>query len=138
MGFRKKFSKKKNSRRSRASSRSIDAVDPRDFFGSTAHKELHKAQQLCAQASRVIDAILGESGDELLSNLYVSSVEPAPDSSRLLVNVAYFEPQQATHPDIVHKRLEQRKGYFREELAYSIHRKRVPKLCFRVMWGQTR
>ena len=44
----------------------------------------HKTLQLCRQAQRALSlALAGECDDDLLRSLYVESVVPAPDASRL-------------------------------------------------------
>ena len=48
-----------------------------------------KALQLCAQVAQTLGVVLaGECGEDLLRELFVTSVVPAPDSSRLLVMIA--------------------------------------------------
>ena len=47
-----------------------------------------KALQLCGEVGRTLSQVLAwESGDDLLRDVVVDSVTPAPDSSRLLVIV---------------------------------------------------
>src|SRR5687768_1969741 len=48
----------------------------------------YKTQQLCRQVSRALSlALAGECADPMLQDLVVHSVLPAPNASRLLVNV---------------------------------------------------
>ena len=98
----------------------------RDYAG-------RKARQLCRQVADVLSYVLaGECGDEVLQNLLVLSVDPAPSTSRLLVTV---EPDAAAEPVGVTEvlgRLDRARGWLRREVAASIHRKRTPELAFRV------
>src|SRR5436190_2227200 len=67
-----------------------DGADPRTFFRKPSRRGLNrKALQLCGQVAQTLSAVLAwESGDDLLSDLTVESVEPAPDSTRVLVSVS--------------------------------------------------
>ena len=69
-----------------------DGVDPRTFFRDPARpKTNRKALQLCGQVARTLQAVLaGETGDDLLRELQVESVVPAPTSARLLVTLTAF------------------------------------------------
>jgi ribosome-binding factor A len=73
-----------------------------------------------------------ESGDELLRNLMVDTVEPAPDSTRVLVTVALPAHGPGADPHLVLERLNRLSGKLRVEVAAAIHRKRTPELIFRV------
>ncbi len=109
-----------------------DGVDPRLFFRKTSDKRLNrKALQLCSEVARALGhALAWELGDELLSNLRVESVTPAPDSSRLLVTVSLAIAPGIDLPDEVNVRLRQFTGRLRAEVATAIHRRRVPELSF--------
>ena len=67
-----------------------DGVDPRTFFRKSGRKATNrKALQMCGEIAQTLNWVLAwESGDELLQTLTVESVEPAPDSTRVLVTVA--------------------------------------------------
>jgi ribosome-binding factor A len=87
---------------------------------------------MCGQIARTLSMVLSwESGDELLSELMVEAVEPAPDSTRVLVTVS-VQAGNATFSD-VSQRLHRASGRLRAEIATAIHRKRVPELAFRVV-----
>jgi ribosome-binding factor A len=109
-----------------------DGLDPRTFFQESTHKRTNrKALQLCRQIAQTLGSVLAwESGDDLLRSLAVLSVEPAPDSTRVLVTVCM---QTAADVGQVLERLHRSSGKFRTEVAASIHRKRVPELVFRVL-----
>ena len=52
---------------------------------SSSGGNARKTRQLCAQVARTVEAVLvGELDDEVLRELIVHKVEPAPDESRLL------------------------------------------------------
>lgn len=93
-----------------------------------------KTRQLCGQVAQTLNQVMwGECDDDLLRSLYVSSVEPAPDATRLLVTV---QPQLAGETlDLaeVLERLAFFKGRLRSEVAASIHRKKTPDLIFSVV-----
>jgi ribosome-binding factor A len=75
--------------------------------------------------------ILGaEVGDESLALLDVVSVEPAPDSTRLLVTLK--RPESMTTEEAL-ERLQVAGKAIRSEVAASIHRKKVPDLVYRVV-----
>lgn len=110
-----------------------DGSDPKEFFRSLAHSRGpgRKALQLCGQVQQALYWILGsEAGDEALALLEVVAVEPAPDSTRLLVTLkaprdipvaAALEMLQSAHKAI------------RSEVAASIHRRKAPDLIYRVV-----
>jgi ribosome-binding factor A len=113
-----------------------DGVDPRTFFRkSTRQRTNRKAVQLCAEVARTLSCLLGgESGDELLRSTVVESVQPAPDSTRVLVTVSIQAPAGTEIPRVL-ERLHHSSGWLRSEVAAAIHRKRVPELVFRVVGG---
>src|SRR5947207_1446903 len=73
-----------------------DGADPRTFFRKPSRRVTNrKALQLCGEVARTLSWVLGgECGDEVLRDLIVDSVVPAPDSSRLLVTL-YQAPSAA-------------------------------------------
>ena len=113
-----------------------DGSDPRVFFrkdGSTA-KPRHKARQLCRQVAEVLDSLLaGHSGDDHLRDLAVVAVEPAPDSSRLLVTVTPRPSTLPTDPAPILASLDRASGWLRAEVASAITRKRAPLLAYRIV-----
>lgn len=70
--------------------------------------------------------------DEVLRNLTVVSVEPAPHSGRLLVTVAGPSPADATDQHAVSEHLARAAGLLRSEVASAVHRRKAPELVFHV------
>jgi len=92
----------------------------------------HKTAQLCRQVFRAVSLALAECADDVLRELIVHDVEPAPDASRLLVRVGF---SAAVATDVtgvadVLGRLGQASGFLRREVATAITRKRAPELLF--------
>lgn len=118
--------------------REDDGVDPRDEArgGTHPHKESRKSKQLCRQVAETLDLVLsGDCRDELLQNLHVVSVQPAPNSSRLLVTVqADLSPAEIDRETIL-QRLAAQAGRLRCEVAASVHRRRAPDLVFALLGG---
>lgn len=112
-----------------------DGSNPREFARkSSGRVPNRKALQLCGQVARTLGGILsGECGDEVLRNVFVESVRPAPDSSRLLVTVSPAGFAPPVEPAAVLERLYRAAGMLRREVAAAIHRRRTPELMFRVV-----
>lgn len=114
-----------------------DGVDPREFFkkrGSRTTPNSRKAAQLCSQVAETLGLVLaGELDDELLHNLQVVSVEPAPDATQLLVIVRADLPTAATNAQQIAERLATIAGWLRTEIAGSITRKKAPRLVFHIL-----
>jgi ribosome-binding factor A len=111
-----------------------DGADPRTFFRKTSEKKLNrKALQLCSEVAKSLRSSLAwELGDDLLSELLVESVVPAPDSTRVLVTVSLLAPAGTIQPADVLERLRQFTGRLRAQVGAAIHRRRVPELSYRV------
>jgi ribosome-binding factor A len=93
-----------------------------------------KTLQLCGQIADTLNYVLsGELGDDLLRNLYVESVRPAPDASRLLVSVAPLDAADANRADQILQKLLIYAPRIRSEVAQSIHRRKTPELSFVVV-----
>jgi ribosome-binding factor A len=110
-----------------------DGIDPRKFFEPTRHprKTDHKGMQLCRQVARAVEqALAGELRDDLLRELRVRSVRPAPDAKRLLVTV---EANAETSVPAARERLSLRAARLRCEVAAAITRNRAPVLVFEVI-----
>ena len=58
------------------------------FLSNSNRRASHKAAQLCRQAMQALSLALADSSDDLLRELTVICVDPAPDASRLLVTLA--------------------------------------------------
>lgn len=92
-----------------------------------------KTLQLCRQVERTLMGVLaGETGDDLLRDLLVLKVVPAPDSSRLLAFVQYQGPATTELPAIL-ARLAAARRLLRAEVAAAINRRKAPDLAFQVM-----
>jgi ribosome-binding factor A len=112
-----------------------DGIDPRlQRRAQDSRPPKRKALQLCAQVARTLAAVLaGESGDDLLRDLVVMSVVPAPSSARLLVTVALADSANAETIRSVAERLEHARGRLRTEVAAAVRRRRAPDLVFRLV-----
>ena len=98
-----------------------------DFFGEQqARAESpaadRKLKQLCREVYRVLT-------QAVLDSASIVDVRPAPDASRLAVQV---HVEEGADPEEVLERLQKLKGYLRSELAAAIQRKRTPELVFEV------
>lgn len=93
-----------------------------------------KTLQLCRQIADTLNYVLsGELNDDVLRNVYVDSVQPAPDASRLMVSVALIDPKDTTPADKVLHRLGLWSPRIRSEVAQSIHRRKTPELSYCVV-----
>jgi ribosome-binding factor A len=112
-----------------------DGLDPRyDVRGEPGKVANRKALQLCGQVARTLQGVLaGETGDDLLRELQVESVVPAPTSARLLVTLTLVTPGAGVHVEEVLARLHSAQGLLRGEVAAAINRRRVPELMFRLI-----
>lgn len=96
-----------------------------------------KALQLCGQVARTLNWVLaGECGDELLRDLIVESVVPAPSTARLLVTLTPSVSADDVDPALIMGRVQRAAGRLRAEIAAEICRKNVPELTFRVVQGR--
>ena len=127
-----------------------DGVDPREVAKArmNQHKSLRpgppsgerepgrKARQLGKQVGETLAAVLaGESGDEVLRNLQIVSVVPAPDASRMLVTVRALPPSDRLDPGEILARLAKASAWLRTAAASAVTRKRAPTLAFQVVPG---
>jgi ribosome-binding factor A len=110
-----------------------DGLDPRYDRLISPHKVANrKALQLCGQVADTLALLLaGDSADDVLRDLLVETVRPAPNSSRLLVTVSPCVPDADLDP--IRQALDRAHGRLRGEIASAIHRRRVPELMFRVV-----
>lgn len=106
-----------------------EALAGRESTGwSRRAKQDQKARQLCRQVQRAISlALAGECGDDVLRELYVADVTPAPDAGHLMVHVAV--PEGARVVEVL-ERLERVGPRLRAIVAQAITRKRAPELAF--------
>ncbi len=117
--------------RDRSRDRSGSALNAESLFGITADRKLErKERQLCRQVQEAVSEALAGIEDDVLLDVWVSAVEPAPDAGRLAIVV---EAPSRVSPDEVLARLDKFAGLLRAEVASAITRKRVPTLTFRVL-----
>jgi ribosome-binding factor A len=106
-----------------------DGIDPRFLpRGTPGRVTNRKALQLCRQVERALSVAL--EGD-VLRDLTVQSVLPAPDSSRLLVTFSHHGAESAE----VLAALDDARPKLRGAIAAAIHRKKTPELAFHVVRG---
>jgi ribosome-binding factor A len=111
-----------------------DCVDPNQYFKPNRKLDVanKKAKQLCRQALETLEMVLSDCDEELMQSLVVAGVDPAPDSSRLLVTVGVdLEPDEFDQ-SLILSILQNQTPRLRAELARSISRKRVPNLSYRI------
>ena len=89
----------------------------------------HKTLRLCRQVLEALQIGLAGCADEVLQEVFIASVDPGADSSRLEVTVEV--PPDLNPADAI-ARLEGAKGLLRSLAAESISRKKVPDLVFRL------
>lgn len=110
-----------------------DGLDPRYDRPTDPRKVPNrKALQLCGQVADTLALVLAECGDDVLRDLVVVSVRPAPTSVRLLVTVARGAGVAEDAAQIA-GRLEGARGKLRSEVAAAVHRRKAPDLTFRVV-----
>lgn len=112
-----------------------DGTDPREWLrqGRSGRKTQRKTRQLCGQVAEALGAVLaGDCGDDVLRDLQVVAVVPAPDPSRLLVTVRVQPPSESVTPSLVLEHLARASGRLRCEVAGAITRKRAPVLVYQV------
>lgn len=100
-------------------------------FHSKPPSANRKALQLCRQVERTLSVALE---GEILRDLLVQSVEPAPDSTRLLVTFTQPPGAGVGIPELL-AALEHGRAKLRGAVAAAIHRKKTPELAFRVLRG---
>jgi ribosome-binding factor A len=113
-----------------------DGIDPREFFKNDrgSRKVNRKALQLCRQVAETLEQVLsGETGEDVLAGLHVSSVVPAPDSSRLLVTLVAATDDGRFDLRAVEKKLADSRGRLRSAVAMAITRRKTPVLAFEVI-----
>lgn len=113
-----------------------DGLDPREKarsrHGAMARSRSdRKLRQLCGQVAQTLNLVLSGSSDEVLSGLYVSAVDPAPNSGRLMVTVS-AGPAGPTDPAEVLGHLDHAAGRLRAEVASAVSRRKVPHLVYQL------
>jgi hypothetical protein len=112
-----------------------EEADPRRFFDETdrSGKRNWKVQQLCKQVERAAAVTLaGECEGDALLGATVAFVKPAPDCSRLMATVVLAPGTSLDDVAEARAALARSAATFREEVARTIHRKRVPEIVFDV------
>lgn len=112
-----------------------DGVDPRDLIRrATNPNDDRKARQLCRQVERTLSLVLGGDIDhDLLRDLHIVSVDPAPQSNHLLVT---FQTSVAVPAEeLLEKQLvlSGYRGTMRAAIAADINRRKTPDLSVRVI-----
>ena len=111
-----------------------DGTDPKDW---DKHWNLRgpgrKALQLCAQVAEALNSAFADFGDDVLADLIVIAVEPAPHAGRMLVTVAATPSAEPRTAAEVTDHLNRAAGRLRSEVAAAIHRRKTPLLAFRVL-----
>jgi ribosome-binding factor A len=107
-----------------------DGIDPRLVPKRPQGKVSNrKSLQLCRQVERALSVLME---GEILRDLTVQSVQPGPDSSRLLVTFDYHGPESVTSADVL-AALHASYVRLRGAIAASIHRRKTPELSFQVL-----
>jgi ribosome-binding factor A len=82
--------------------------------------------------ARTLAGILAfECGDDVLRDLAIVSVKPAPNSARLLVTFTLPPGRNSAETDLIAERLDSARPMLRCQVAAAIHRRKVPDLLFR-------
>lgn len=115
---------------------SDDGQDPKEFFRKSKQvkKDGRKAMQLCSQVADTLSLVLsGECSDDVLQNLLVAEVTPAPDASQLLVVLTPAPGSLSLTAEKVMAAVRAASGRLRTEVAGAISRKRAPRLVFQFL-----
>ena len=80
--------------------------------------------------------LTGELDDDVLRNVYVDEVRPAPDASRLLVSVAPMDAADMGRAELILQKLHIFAPRIRSEVARSIYRRKTPELSYVVVQPQ--
>lgn len=91
-----------------------------------------KTLRFCRQVEEALSiAFSGGCGDDVLGELAVLSVVPAPDARHLLVTVDFLSKERIPDPLETLARLHRATGWLRLQVGAAISRKKVPELAFR-------
>ena len=111
-----------------------DGLDPRFDARGGARRSTRKVLQLCREVQRTLGAVLaGECDDDVLRDLFVQSVVPAPNAARLLVTVSLAPSGRAVGTEDVLRRLHEASARLRGEVAAAVNRRKAPELAFQVV-----
>ena len=118
---------------SAADIRADDGRDPRFDRHGERPSGKRKTLQLCREVERTLSAVLsGECDDDLLRELIVLSVVPAPNAGRLLVTIGLPKSSSVSVEEVL-ERLLSKSGRLRSEVAAAVSRRKTPELAFRVV-----
>ena len=111
--------------------REDDGIDPREFVKRERKKSFIKRdRQLCSQVKRILNLVLPELCIRFeIYRCEVTSVEPAPDVTRLSVVICV----DADCIDSARMAISKIGGALRAEVAQSINRKKAPDLAFEII-----
>jgi ribosome-binding factor A len=111
-----------------------DELDPGLFFDEArrSRKSSRKVGQLCKQVERAVVVTLADWGGDEVAEAWVQAVEPAPDAGRLRITVVLGPAQGTGDLDAARAAFVRATPAFRNGVARSIHRKRVPEIVFEV------
>lgn len=108
-----------------------DGIDPRNYFKTKRNrKETRKTKQLCQQVARTVNLCLNDCDDPIVQSMFLIGVQPAPDSSCLLLHLECDVDEFDF--DAAMLAIRQQTPRLQFEISRSIHRKRVPNLTFSV------
>jgi ribosome-binding factor A len=111
-----------------------DGIDPREMARRDTEydtKSDRKVWQLCKQVGRTLQLALGTlPRADMLVEVSVQTVTPAPNAGRLRVVLAIPDPQRREE---VAALLTEHGGRLRREVASTISRRRAPELAFEVI-----
>jgi len=113
-----------------------DGVDARLFFSNESRRkdDVRALGRLRSTVERCVQEVLaGGLADPRLADVWVESVEPAPDGARFRA-VVVVEPERSV--DGVEAALANAAPLFRLALAATLQKKRTPLLVFRVIHGE--
>lgn len=111
-----------------------DGIDPLTYFKSN-HRNRHenrKTKQLCQQVARTLNLSLNDCDDPLVQAMYLIGVQPAPDSSCLLIHVECDCDTEEFDHGAAMLALRNQTARLQFEISRAIHRKRVPNLMFSI------
>jgi len=90
-----------------------------------------KTLQLCRQVERALHLAFADAyQDEILQQVAVTSVAPAPDSRHLAVLVEPVDPKSTLTAEEVLPTLFAASPYLRNEIANAINRRKTPELSY--------
>lgn len=92
-----------------------------------------KTLQLCQQVAETLSMVLAEMPDDVLRDLMVERVQPAPDAAQLLVLLRPAPSAFAFDAAQAQAHLEAAAKDIRMEVAAAINRRRAPTLLYQVL-----